>query len=118
MALGSELRSAVADDRVVYTGAVEGVLHAVDATAGAPQWSFTTDLRIKSPPVVEGAVVYLTATDRNLYALDAGTGARRWQFTTPAVVREAPAIGDGVAVVASSNGHVYGVRIEPSSSGG
>jgi hypothetical protein len=56
---------------VVYAGAWDGVMHALDESSGKELWSFTTlGRRIFSSVAVEGAHVYFGGDDGGIYALN------------------------------------------------
>jgi outer membrane protein assembly factor BamB len=82
-------------DGTVYVGTNGGVVHAVDATTGEKEWTFTAPIR--RPPGYEksggltydniaGAVsvsdesVFVSSWNGHVYALDADTGQLRWSF--------------------------------------
>lgn len=64
---------------VVYAGAADGCLHAVDARTGARRWMFQAGGAIRTRAVVSRGVLYVQADDGVLYALDARRGALRWK---------------------------------------
>lgn len=64
---------------VVYVGAEDGQLHALDARTGARRWSFRAGGALRTRAVVAGGTAYLQADDGHLYALDAATGRERFR---------------------------------------
>jgi outer membrane protein assembly factor BamB len=75
---------------VVYAGAEDGRVHALDASTGRERWSFAAGGPVRTRPTVAGVVVYLQADDGFLYALSAEDGHERWRTRvvgTPVVRR-------------------------------
>ena len=59
----------VSDD-VVYVGADDNALHAVNADTGESVWRYETADNITSSPVVFGDAIYFGSWDGAVYALD------------------------------------------------
>ncbi len=79
---GAIVGSPVVADGVVYFGALDGHLHALDAATGQERWKFKSRMPIACTPAVDGGTVYFVSSTGALAALDAGTGAVRWVFAT------------------------------------
>jgi outer membrane protein assembly factor BamB len=69
-------------DGVVYVGADDNVLHAIDGSTGASLWQYETADNVTSSPLIRGNVVYFGSWDGSVYALDRTRGALRWQYET------------------------------------
>ena len=73
---------------MVYAGAYDGNLYAWDATTGAKQWSYFTEVGswIFSSPAVANGVVYFSSVYPGvpgvIYAINAGTGTQLWSHPT------------------------------------
>jgi polyvinyl alcohol dehydrogenase (cytochrome) len=66
-------------DGVVYFGAWDGSVHAVDAADGTPRWTRQLGTAIiDDSPLLRGGNVYIGDAAGNLHALDRATGATRW----------------------------------------
>ena len=74
----SVLSSPAIVDGILYIGAMDGRLYALDADTGALIWFYQTGGAIYSSPAVEYDKVYFLSTDGKIYALDADTGAFIW----------------------------------------
>ena len=96
---GWAMNTPYVSDGVVYVGADDANVHALDATNGDPLWSFETGDVIRSPVTVSDSVVFAGSNDNNLYALDAGTGELLWQHDTGSPVQYAPLVGNGAVYV-------------------
>jgi outer membrane protein assembly factor BamB len=69
-------------DGVVYVGADNGRLYALDAADGTVQWSCQTGGGLVSAPVVGEDRVYFGVNNGHVFALAAQDGALRWQTYT------------------------------------
>jgi len=116
---------------VVYDGATDGFLYAVDAASGALKWKFRTGARIAASPAVARGLVYTESYDGNFYAVDVASGTLKWKFATGGERRFAarhlhgmlpetetmpdpfdfylssPAVSDGTVFFGSGDGNVY-----------
>jgi outer membrane protein assembly factor BamB len=107
-------------DNLIYAGAVDGTVFALDRELGSIAWTFSAERDIWSTPLLDDGTLYVTSLDRHLYALDAATGDLRWKF--PADGQEldpemgaivgTPSINDGILYFGSFNNHVYAIKIE------
>jgi len=82
--------SAVSGDvggrRLLFIGAYDHNLYAIDPDSGKEAWRYTTGCIITAAPafaVVGGTpMVFVASADRSVYGLDAATGQKKWQFET------------------------------------
>lgn len=75
-------------------------LTAVELGADEEKWTFRTQARISTCPVVADGVVYAgIADDFHLYAVDAHSGREIWKFGT-GLIHQPPAVRDGVVHIA------------------
>src|SRR4029453_3872455 len=104
---------------VVYVGAWNGTMYALDAFSGQPLWTFNINdpdpenrggfPGIQAFETVVDGVVYFGAADANVYALDALTGALMWKHSVgdPTVegahVWSSPAVFNGKVYVGKSS---------------
>jgi outer membrane protein assembly factor BamB len=56
-------------DGVVYFGAEDGAVHALNATDGGDLWSFQTGSGVRSSPAVVDGMVFVGSLDGHLYAI-------------------------------------------------
>lgn len=82
----------VISGNVVFVGAGEGSLHAIDASSGERKWRFASNGKIRNAVAVDGDRVVFGSADHFVYALDRSTGAEQWRFDTRAPVNAAPLI--------------------------
>jgi outer membrane protein assembly factor BamB len=80
---------------VVYVGADDNNVYALNASTGEKLWTYTTGGPVDDSPAVANGVVYVGSD--NLYALNATTGKKLWSYPTfggpPAVVNGVVYIG-------------------------
>jgi eukaryotic-like serine/threonine-protein kinase len=98
-------------DGVVYVGALDHNVYALNAANGNKLWNYTTGARLASGPTVVNGVVYIGSEDCNFYALDATKGAKLWNFSTYGYpVSSSPAVVNGAVYVGSNDGNVYALN--------
>jgi outer membrane protein assembly factor BamB len=94
---------------IVYAGADDGVLHALDARTGIERWHLKLAGGIGAAPAIVDGKVYVGDQAGNLYALDGATGAERWHISVgtgsaASLYASSPVVVDGVVYVASGGG--------------
>jgi eukaryotic-like serine/threonine-protein kinase len=77
--------SAAVAGGLVYVGADDGRLMALDARSGTERWSFRAGGAIRARPLVAGGAVFVPSEDGLLYRLDARSGAVRWKVPVEGV---------------------------------
>jgi len=91
--------SATVGDDVVYIGAADGRLYALDMQTGDIRWSVDTGDVIASTPLLHDDRVYFGSFGGNVYAVDAVSGRRLWNYDTGAPVVSTPAVfGDQILI--------------------
>jgi outer membrane protein assembly factor BamB len=88
---------------MVYFGATNGNVYAVNANSGKTIWVHATGGEVGATPAVANGVVYVGSADGNLYALNATTGAKLWSFANG--VSASAAVANGVVYNSSSPSH-------------
>ncbi len=110
--------SPAVSDGLVFFGAGDGGVYAVDAATGVLQWSFRTGNVVHASPAVAGGLVFVGSWDSRVYALEARTGAVKWKFQAgvdPAIhnqegFQSSCAVADGVVYVGCRDAHVYALE--------
>ncbi|MBX3393834.1 MAG: PQQ-like beta-propeller repeat protein [Phycisphaerae bacterium] len=126
--------AAVTSDLVVIGGR-DKFVHALDRETGVSRWSFRTQGRVDSSPliVVEDPIdrrlptsrpavgesdrkggsiglrdrVFVGSSDGRLYALSLRTGESVWEYDTGSAISASPAAGRGHLVIGDEDGTVY-----------
>ena len=101
--------SAAVTDKLVVVGGRDKLIHGIDRESGNGVWTFPTQARVDSSPVIVGDRVFVGSNDKNLYELNLADGKERWRFSAGKPISGAPAVGEGVLVFGteSSEGKVY-----------
>ena len=84
--LGEVQSSPAIGDGIVYFGARDGALYAVDAAKGALRWKADQEnfsWVISGPALYKGMVIVGTSDAQDIKAYDAKTGQRKWKAASP-----------------------------------
>jgi outer membrane protein assembly factor BamB len=97
---GGVVGAAAVANGVVYVGSNDHNQYALNASTGAPLWSYATGDVGTSPTVANGVVYVSPYSDwySNLYALNASTGAELWSYSDRGFL-SSPAVANGVVYV-------------------
>lgn len=107
--------SPAVSDGLVFFGAGDCGIYAVDAATGVLQWSFRTGNVVHASPAVAGGTVFVGSWDSRIYALDARSGAVKWTFQAGVDAathnqegfQSSCAVAGGVVYVGCRDAHVY-----------
>jgi outer membrane protein assembly factor BamB/subtilisin family serine protease len=110
---GGVVSSPALSKNVLYVGALDRRVYAVNLDGFYRQWRFRAGDAINSSPAIgEDGTIYFGADDGNLYAL-APDGKEKWRFQTNDRIISSPAIGpDGTIYVGSLDGRLYAISPE------
>lgn len=95
------------DDGVLYVGALNHFMYAVDAASGEELWSSDTGGTLVSGPLLNEGVLYTGTFNSEVLALNAEGGEVLWRFTTDGWVWGTPALYDGQLLVGDLSGILY-----------
>jgi outer membrane protein assembly factor BamB len=106
------------EDGILYVGAFDGKVHAIDADSGEPieAFDFQAENWIWSTPLLADAQLYVTSLDGKLYTLDPSSGAVLSFYDSGEVsggkdvLRAGPVQAGDSIVVASQSGRIIAVR--------
>lgn len=94
-------------DGVVYVGASDGILHAIDANTGNNIWTYNTEASIKSSPSILNSVIYFGDGDGIFHAVDIATRKMKWKFESEGeIISSANFSGENV-LFGSYDGFLY-----------
>ncbi|MBN2303007.1 MAG: serine/threonine-protein kinase [Anaerolineae bacterium] len=109
-----EIRSSpVVHKGVLYVGAQDNNLYAINISDGSFRWKYPTDQGIVSSPAVaedENLVLY-GSLDHSLYAVDMRTGQLSWSVATKGPVQSSPTVMHGHVFFGSDDGNLYAIRL-------
>jgi outer membrane protein assembly factor BamB len=97
---------------VVYAGARDGRLYALELGTGKELWRYDSNEELGTRPVVRNGVVYVASLQDTVFAVDATTGAWKWHHRREGKggfsIRGAADVvaGEGVVYGAYSDGNV------------
>lgn len=95
---------AIMDD-MIYFGADDGKLYALNTGTGKGTWLFDTRTSVGSTPTVADGIVYFGSADGRVYAIDTRTGAEvpSWKggFQAQDEISGAPVVAGGIVYVIS-----------------
>ena len=97
---------------IVYVGAYDNNLYALDAKTGQFVWKYATEGGIASSPFVWQDTVLVGSEDRILYAINAGTGGLVWTCPTGERIRSSPRVEYSQVFFGSDDGHLYAVSTQ------
>lgn len=95
-------------DGVLYVGANDGDVHAINEADGTSVWSAQTHSIVYSSPALspDHTKLFVGSNDGNLYSFNTSNGAQLWSMLTPGWVDSSPALdGKGNVFVSTSNGN-------------
>jgi outer membrane protein assembly factor BamB len=107
LAASTKVTPAVADG-VVYVGANDGKLRAIQADTGKELWSADTGAEILAEPLVDGGQVY-SANGLGVVSAYTRAGKKVWSFTAGDAVYSSPVMADGKVVFGCNDGWLYAV---------
>jgi eukaryotic-like serine/threonine-protein kinase len=95
---------------VLYVGARDGFLYAIDARTGRQRWSFDHKISwVNSSPAAVDGLVYDGSSDAHfVQALDS-TGTERWRTPTTSPVWSSPAVADSLVYFGDGAGILHAV---------
>lgn len=97
-------------DGVVYAGAYDNNVWALDAEEGSLIWKFATNGGIGSSPAYSGGRIYIGSSDAALHAIDVRTGNRSWYFKAEGKIYTTPAAAAGLIFFGADDGKLYAIR--------
>lgn len=102
--------SPAVSEGVVYVGARDGFLYALDASDGRLRWRFDHKVSwVITSPAVHDGVVYAGSSDgRFAQAVDT-TGKELWRYTANAIVWSSPAVAGDVVYFGDGIGRLHAV---------
>ncbi|RLC67754.1 MAG: protein kinase [Chloroflexi bacterium] len=96
---------------IVYIGAYDHNLYALNADNGEFLWKYATEGGVATTPHVHEGRVFFGSADRLLYALNADTGRISWTCPTQGSVWSSPKAAFDHVFFGSDDHHLYAVNV-------
>src|SRR6185369_11013433 len=94
-------------DGLVYVGARDGILYAIDATSGKEKWRSDQQASWVTAPAVADGLVFAPSSDaRFIQAVYTKTGVEAWRVPNAAPVWSPPAVAGGLVYIGDFLGNV------------
>ncbi len=93
-------------DELVIVGSRDKLVHALDRKTGKRVWTFATEGKVDSSPVIVGQRIFVGSSDGNLYVLDL-KGALLKKFDLGGSIIGSAAVGGECLVIGTEKGFVY-----------
>jgi eukaryotic-like serine/threonine-protein kinase len=107
-----ELRgSPLVANGMVYIGAYDNNLYAVNAAEGQLLWKYATDGGLPGSPALYQDTIFIGSEDRRLHAVSAKTGRLQWTYYTDGPVRGSPRVAEGHVFVGSDDAHLHAANV-------
>jgi len=103
--------SAVYHKGVVYIGAYDNNLYAINAKDGEFIWKYPTEGGVVSRPAIDQGVIYFGSEDKKLYAVSQRSGKLFWDYRSEGPIRSSPCIAEGHVFVGSDDGFLHAINI-------
>jgi outer membrane protein assembly factor BamB len=92
---------------VVFIGAANNKLFALDDQTGKEKWHFDAGGIIRSTPAIGEGLVFFGSWDHFVYAVDEKTGSLKWKYDTGAEVTPSPVYANGTVYIGSRSADVF-----------
>ncbi len=98
---------------LIYVGAYDNNLYALNVADGSFRWKYPTDGGISGTPglAIDDNLIIFGSEDRSLHAIDMRTGKIQWTFQTNGPIRSSVNISYGRVFFGSDDGKLYAVRV-------
>lgn len=99
--------SAAVTDALVVVGSRDKRIYALKRKTGKEAWSFLTDGKVDSSPVIASGRVYAGSLDGNLYVLNLAKGTELQRIKLDSPILGSPAVGGNSLVIGTDKGTLY-----------
>jgi serine/threonine protein kinase len=106
-----EIRGSVAfDNTILFIGAYDNNLYALNSTNGEYIWKYPTEGGIVNRPTIQDSTVFFGSEDNGLYAVSSRSGKLVWNFRADGPIRGSPRTAEGHIFFGSDDSHLYAVN--------
>jgi eukaryotic-like serine/threonine-protein kinase len=107
-----EIRGGAAiDNGILYVGAYDNNLYALNVTDGAFIWKFPTEGAVVGKPAFGDSNVIFGSKDKRLYAVNARNGRVNWTYQTEGSIFSSPRVAEGYVFIGSDDGYLHLVSL-------
>lgn len=96
---------------VVYIGAYDNNLYAINTTEGKLVWKYATDGGLPGSPTIHQETIFIGSEDRRLLAIALKSGRLQWAYPTEAPVRASPRVAEGHVFIGSDDENLHAVNV-------
>ena len=96
---------------VLFVGAYDFNLYALNAKNGEFGWKYATDGGIVSKPAIYDNYVLFGSEDHRVHVVSARSGRVIWTYYTDGPVRSSPFIAEGHAFIGSDDGYLHAINL-------
>lgn len=97
-------------DGLVYIGAYDNNLYALNVADGDLVWKYPTDGGIVSRPTIYQGNLYFGSEDHRLHVITLRYGQVNWTYYTNGPIRSSPHIAEGHIFIGSDDAHLHAVN--------
>jgi len=95
------------EDGLIYIGAYDNNIYALDAESGKFAWKYACDGGIVSTPAQLGRGIFFGSEDQRLHAVSTPAGRIMWTYYTDAPIRSSPTVQDRHVFIGSDDEHLH-----------
>lgn len=103
--------SATVEGGILYVGAYDNNLYALDSTKGQFQWKFPVNGGVISKPLIAENQLLFGSEDGKLYSLQPRTGKKLWEFAAGGPIRCSARYAEGHVFFGSDDSNFYAINI-------
>jgi serine/threonine protein kinase len=95
---------------VLFIGAYDNNLYAINAETGEFIWKYPTDGGIVSKPVYFDGNIYVGSEDQRLHMVSTRSGKVVWTYYADRPIRSSPRIAEGHVLVGADDAHLHAIN--------
>ncbi len=99
--------SAAYNDGLVYIGAYDNNVYALNSSTGEFTWKYACEGGIVSTPAYDGRTIYFGSEDQRVHAVSSPNGRVVWTYFTEGPIRSSPIVRDRHVFIGSDDGFVH-----------
>ena len=96
---------------VLYVGAYDNNLYALNSTDGSFLWKFATEGGLVGKPALDSGLVFIGSEDKKLYAISIRSGKSVWEYSADGPIRSSPKVAEGHLFFGADDGYLHAVNL-------